>query len=78
MHLSKFIHTPQGRIVMSIILGIGLASLFRAACTGKGCRIEKAPPLEEIEDKTFRYNDKCYVMTKSAVKCDNKKKTVHF
>jgi hypothetical protein len=63
---------------MSIILGIGLATIFRAACTGRGCRIEKAPPLEEIEDKIFRYNDKCYKMSKAAVKCDDKKKIVPF
>lgn len=78
MHLSRFIHTSQGRYVMSIILGIGLASLFRMSCKGKNCKIEKAPPLEEIEDKTYRYNGKCYTMTKSAVKCDANKKIVKF
>lgn len=78
MYLAKFIHTPQGKYVMSIILGIGLASLFRISCKGKECKIEKAPPLEEIDDKTYRYNGKCYTMSKSAVKCDTNKKIVEF
>jgi hypothetical protein len=76
MHLEKFVHSTTGRIVMSILLGIGLATFFRSVCKGKRCRIMEAPPLEDIEDQTFKFDGKCFKIEKSAIKCDNKRTTV--
>jgi hypothetical protein len=76
MHLEKFVNSKPGRVMMSIILGIGLATFFRAVCQGKRCRTIAAPPLEEIEDQTYKFDGKCYKMEKSAVKCDTSKQIV--
>ena len=76
MYLDKFVHTSTGRIIMSVILGLGLATFFRAICKGKRCRVISSPPLEEIEDQTYRFNDKCYKLEKNAVKCGNTKNVV--
>lgn len=73
MYLDKFVHSQTGKIVMSILLGIGLASLFRSVCKGKRCRILAAPPIEEIENQIYKFDGKCYKIEKSAVKCDDKK-----
>ena len=35
MYLSKFVHSEIGRYLMSIILGLGLATFFRKMCNGK-------------------------------------------
>lgn len=70
MNLSKFVHTKSGRYIMSAILGFGLATLFRAVCKDKNCIIRKAPPLDEIEGKTFKFEDKCYKYTKTMRKCN--------
>ena len=78
MHLLKFVHSEIGRNIMSIILGLGLATLFRQMCSGKNCIITKAPPLEEIEDKIYKFDNKCYKLEKNAEKCNNKKKVVSF
>ena len=51
MHLEKFINSKTGKIISSVILGIGLATLFHSACKGKNCRLYYAPPLKETEDK---------------------------
>jgi hypothetical protein len=40
--------------MFSIILGIGLASLFRKVCKDKNCIVLKPPPLDEIQNK---YNE---------------------
>ena len=69
MYLDKFVHTSTGRIIMSVILGLGLATFFRAICKGKQCRVITSPPLEELEDQTYRFDDKCYKLEKNAVKC---------
>jgi len=75
MYLDKFVSSYTGKIIMSILLGIGLATFFRAVCQGKRCRVMTAPPIEDIDDQTYRFDGKCYKIEKSAVQC-NKKKTI--
>jgi hypothetical protein len=64
--------------MLSIILGLGIASLFRTVCKDKNCIIFKAPPLDDIKDKVYKYNDKCYKYNPVSVKCDASKKIVEF
>ncbi len=78
MHLEKFVHSTTGKYLMSIILGIGLATFFRAVCKGKRCKIIKAPPLEEIDDEVYTYNGKCFKLEKNATKCDKSKRIIKF
>ena len=78
MYLFKFVHSETGRIIMSIILGIGLATFFRKMCSGKNCTVTKAPPLEEIDDKIYKFDGKCYKLEKNAEKCNTNKKVYNF
>jgi hypothetical protein len=78
MHLSKLVHSDTGKYVMSIILGIGIATLFRVTCTGNKCNIYKAPPLDEIEDKIYKFDDKCYKMETTATTCSSENKIYEF
>ena len=78
LHLSKFIHTPTGKLIMSIIFGFGLASFFRTVCKEKNCLIFQATDLTEIEGKIFQQDDKCYKFKPEYTKCDSKKKDVVF
>jgi hypothetical protein len=78
MYLSRFVESENGRILMSIILGLGLATLFRASCKGKNCIIYNAPPLNEIKDKTYKINKKCYKFDFNNTKCDKTKQIVEF
>jgi hypothetical protein len=78
MYLFKFVHSESGRIIMSIILGIGLATFFRQMCSGKNCTVTKAPPLEEIDDKIYKFDGKCYKLEKSAQQCNTNKKVYNF
>ena len=76
MYLDKFVHNKTGKIMMSIILGIGLATFFREVCKGRQCRIISSPPMEEIDGQTYKFNDKCYTFEKKAVECEKNKKIV--
>ena len=76
MYLDKFVHTHTGKIIMSIILGIGLATFFRAVCKGRRCRVILSPPIEEIQDQTYKFNGKCYTFEKNAIDCKKNKNTV--
>lgn len=78
LHLSRFLHSENGKIFMSILLGFGLASLFRAVCKDKDCLIFHAPPLEEIKDKIYKHDNKCYKYTTKSTTCDNSKKIIDY
>jgi hypothetical protein len=78
MHLDKFVNSKTGKIIMSILLGLGLATLFRSACKGNHCKVIKAPPLEELDDKIYKFDDKCYQLKKNNVKCDTTKNILNF
>lgn len=78
VQFGKFVHTETGRILMSVILGLGLASLFRTACEGNQCRIFRAPPLEDLKDKIYKNKEGCVKYTPIATKCSYNVKTVMF
>lgn len=78
MHLGKFVHSKTGKIIMSILLGFGLASLFRKVCKDKDCLLFYAPPLEKIQKKIYKSGDKCVKYTHVPTKCDENMKTVRF
>ena len=78
MYLGKFVHTETGKIIMSILLGFGLASLFRTVCKDKDCLTFHAPPLEQIKDKIYKSSGKCVTYSPISTKCNANMKTVHF
>jgi hypothetical protein len=78
MGLGKFVHTETGRVIMSILLGFGLASLFRTVCKDKDCLLFYAPPLEKIKDKIYKSGEKCVKFSPMSTKCDANVRTVEF
>lgn len=78
IHFGKFLHTQTGKIVMSILLGFGLASLFRTVCKNNNCLHFYAPPLDKFKDKIYKSNGKCVKYSPVATKCSTNIKTVNF
>jgi hypothetical protein len=77
LRLSKFLETQTGRIIMSVILGFGLASIFKVSCKNKNCIVYRAPDINSINGNTYSFNDKCYNYNIKEVKCDKKKRIIH-
>jgi len=78
INLGKFVHTETGKIIMSILLGFGLASLFRTVCKNNNCLIFHAPPLEEIKDKIYKTKNKCIKYNPISTKCNYMNKIFYF
>ena len=75
--IRNFMTTDVGKNLFSILLGLGLSSIFRMACKGKNCVIYSSPEFnKEILDKVYLYDGKCYKYTPENVKCDPSKKIV--
>ena len=78
IHFEKFLYTKNGKIILSILLGFGLASLFRTVCKGKNCLVYYAPPLDDFKDKIYKVNDKCVKYIPVATNCSSKSKIITF
>jgi len=76
MNIKRLLNTPFGKIIISILLGFGLATMFRKACNDKNCIIFKGPVITEINDKIYKYGEKCYTYESSPVICDKSKKII--
>jgi hypothetical protein len=64
-----FIKTKNGRIFISILWGVALASLFKKVCSDRKCVVYKAPNPEEMEKHVYGHNDKCYEFKVETTQC---------
>jgi hypothetical protein len=78
MYLRRLLYGDAGKIFISIILGLGLATLFRKVCNDRNCIIFKAPDIKKIQNQIFKFQGKCYKFTEEIEKCNNNKKIVSF
>ena len=62
---------PTGRIIVSLILGFGLAALFRQVCKGDECHIVEPPNLQDLKKYYYKVDGDCYKYTPYATKCDS-------
>lgn len=57
------------KIILGIILGFGLACIFRYAYNGRKCIIYKAPKPVDVENNIYNYNEKCYTYSTIPTEC---------
>ena len=76
MNFKRMLNTTIGQTLISILLGIGLATMFREVCEGKNCIVFNGPVISEIDGKTYKYDDYCYKYELVSVKCNPAKKIV--
>jgi hypothetical protein len=69
----QFMETPRGRITVSIILALGLASLLRMSFKNANMVIINGPPIEQTEGKIFNFDNKCYSYKTVMTSCKNMK-----
>ena len=78
MNFKRLIYSDVGRIVISILLGLGLATLFRRVCKERDCLVFHAPEINKIKNQVFKFKNKCYKFDEEIEKCDKNKKIVQF
>jgi len=69
MTLTSLFKSKESKIVLGIIWGIGLACIFRSACSSSGCIIYKAPEPSLIHKKIYQKEDKCYEYKTQNTEC---------
>ena len=68
--LSKILTSPTGKVIISIIWGLGLAALFKRACNGRSCIVYKGPHPSLVHGKVFQHGEKCYKYSMKRSNCD--------
>ena len=76
MNFKRLLYTDFGQTIISVILGLGLATLFRESCKSQNCSIYKSPPLEDVTTKIYKHNGKCYKFKEESTTCDANKKNI--
>ena len=72
LKIEKFFQSKAGVKLFSIMLGLGIAGLFKMSCDSRSCLVYKGPTFEENK-KTIKYNDKCYNVREKIIDCNEKK-----
>ena len=65
MQINRILHTDFGKKLISIILGLGIASLFRKVCNDRNWLVFKGPEIDIVDNKIFKQNGKCYKFNKN-------------
>lgn len=71
MRLIESMKSPNGKIIFSIILALGLASLLRMSFKNANMIIINGPPIEQTEGKIFSFDNKCYSYKTVSTSCKN-------
>jgi hypothetical protein len=78
MKIERLFHSDTGKIIISVLLGLGLATLFRKGCNKKNCLEFNAPSLEDIKKKIYKYGNNCFKYEMESNICDDNKKKIDF
>ena len=78
MYIRRLIYSNIGKYIISILLGLGIATVFRRVCKDRSCLVFKAPAMNKIKNQVFKFDDKCYVFKEHGQKCNPTRKTLQF
>lgn len=73
--IKDLLDKPLGRIFLSIILGLGLAALFKQVCSGDDCLIVKGPKSKDLDKYYYKVEDDCFKYTPYEAPCESETKS---
>lgn len=70
--LSDVLDSKSGSFVISMIIGLGLASFFKKICKDGQCVVITGPNVNDVKKNTYQIDDECYRYTPVMTKCKGK------
>lgn len=67
--ITDLLESYMGKVIISIILGLGLATIFKKVCKDNQCVIIKGPSLNDVNKYYYKVDDNCYKYTPQVTKC---------
>jgi hypothetical protein len=68
----EFMKSETFKVVGSTVLGIGIMAAIKPMCRTDDCKVQKAPPVEEIMKSTYQIGQKCYKFKTNHADCPAK------
>ena len=76
MNIKRLLYFPYSEIVLAVLLGFGLATIFRKVCKNNKCYEFVSPSLQKVKNNVWKYDNECYKFTPNLVKCNKNKKVL--
>ena len=67
--LSDMMQSKGGSILISVLLGLGLAAAMFKVCQGRDCVVATGPNPKHVMDNSWRDGEDCYKYHKKSVEC---------
>lgn len=69
--IKRILESKIGAIVLSVILGLGLAAVFRQVCKGNECIVVEGPKLDDVDKYYYKIDNDCFKYTPYVTKCED-------
>lgn len=69
MSMKKVMNNNAGCIIVSLLLGLGLATMFHKVCAGRDCVVVKGPNVDYVTSHTWRHDEGCFKYHVDGVDC---------
>lgn len=69
LSVEKWLENDKIGVLLSCIIGFGLAALFRPMCKDGDCVVLRGPPVNQMRDAVYQIGGKCHEFTPKAVAC---------
>jgi hypothetical protein len=76
--IKRIVSSERGVIIMSCLLGFGIATMFRKVCIDRNCIKFTAPEPVILQNTIMKYNGKCYNNKSEHIRCKSDVPIVQF
>ena len=59
-------------MIVSFLIGFGLAAMFRPMCQGADCILVHGPPVKDVLHKVYQMGERCVEFTTEVIDCPSK------
>jgi hypothetical protein len=60
---------PGVATLISFMLGVGIAAMFRPVCKGPDCLVLRGPPVQEIRGAVYQFGSRCVEFRTKPIEC---------
>jgi hypothetical protein len=68
-NLLKVMEVPGIATLISFVLGVAVAAMFRPVCKGPECVVVRGPPVQDIRDAVYQFGSRCIEFKTKTVEC---------
>ena len=65
----KVMANPGVATILSFVIGLGIAAMFRPVCKGPECVVVRGPPIQDIRDAVYQFGSKCVEFKTKPMEC---------